>query len=113
MTRKPKQTHYLRAWREAAGLSLRQLADRLTDDAGEPLVSYASLSRIEAGRQPYSQPILEALAEALHCTPADLLARHPLVPRREQRLLALWDQMDERQKAQVLAVVEALARLRG
>lgn len=69
---------YIRAWREKRGLSLRQLAGRLeTTPGGDPLISFASLGRIEKGKQPYSQPILEALAFALNVTPSMLLEMDP------------------------------------
>jgi transcriptional regulator with XRE-family HTH domain len=57
---------YIKEWREKRGLSLRRLADRLEySPGGEPLISHASIGRIEKGQQPYSQPILEAIAAAL------------------------------------------------
>lgn len=66
--------HFIRQWREFRGLSLRQLESRLeSEPGGEPLVTYASLGRIERFLQPYSQPILEALAVALNTTPSALL----------------------------------------
>ncbi len=70
--------HYLREWREFRGLSLRQLESRIeTEPGGDPLVSYVSLGRIERQIQPYSQPILEAVALALGTTPAALLEVDP------------------------------------
>lgn len=69
---------YIKQWRLKRGLSLRKLADRMeTEPGGELLISHASLSRIESGDQPYSQPILEALAAALDCTAADLISVNP------------------------------------
>lgn len=60
------------------GQALRKLADRLeTSPGGDPLVSYASLSRIEQGHQPYSQPIIEAIAAALGVTVPMLLESDP------------------------------------
>lgn len=57
---------YIKEWREKRGLSLRRLAERLEDSpGGDLLISHASIGRIEKGQQPYSQPILEALALAL------------------------------------------------
>jgi transcriptional regulator with XRE-family HTH domain len=68
---------YIRQWREARGLSLRALAGRLEQEPGEELISHASLQRIETGSQPYSQPILEAIANALSVTPTQLLEHDP------------------------------------
>ena len=57
---------YIREWREKRGLSLRRLAERLeSSPGGDLLLSHASISRIETGQQPYSQPILEAISAAL------------------------------------------------
>jgi transcriptional regulator with XRE-family HTH domain len=57
---KPRQRRrtFFREWREYRGLTQEQLAGRLE-------TSVASISRIEKGTQPYTQDVLEALAEAL------------------------------------------------
>ena len=78
MARETFGKHYIRQWREFRGLSLRQLEARLeVEPGGDPLVTYASLGRIERFLQPYSQPILEALAIALSTTPAALIEVDP------------------------------------
>lgn len=57
---------YIKQWREKRGLSLRRLAERLeSSPGGDLLISHTSIGRIEKGKQPYSQPILEAIAGAL------------------------------------------------
>lgn len=68
---------FIKEWREYRGLSLRRLAQRLEIDGPIETFSHASLGRIENGKQPYSQPILEALAVALNCSVVDLLSRDP------------------------------------
>lgn len=64
---------FIREWRKYRGLTLVQLAHRVG-------VSQPTVSRIERGEQPYSQPILEAFAEALGCEPSDLIGRLPGAP---------------------------------
>ena len=59
---------YLLNWRKKKKLSLRQLAARMEYEPGVQLISHAQLQRIEKGEQPYSQPILEAAAQALGIT---------------------------------------------
>jgi transcriptional regulator with XRE-family HTH domain len=59
---------YLRNWRKKKGLSLRKLAARMEYEPGVQLISHVQLGRIEKGEQPYSQPILEAAAQALGIT---------------------------------------------
>ncbi len=36
-----------------------------------------AISQLERGRTSYTQPMLEALGQALHCSPADLIVRTP------------------------------------
>jgi len=69
---------YIKEWRQRRGLSLRRLAERLEQTpGGDLLISHASIGRIEKGQQPYSQPILEAIAEALGVSASMLLEVDP------------------------------------
>ncbi len=54
---------FIRQWREAKLMTLQQLAGRVSKKTGG--MTHASLSLIERGLQPYSQPILEAIADEL------------------------------------------------
>lgn len=88
-------------------MTLRGVAQKITDMRGEPLVSYPSLARIETGDQPYSQPILEALADALDVPIESLLAHDPKSP---DRIWSIWSQMTQAQKRQAVLILEALLR---
>lgn len=69
---------YIREWRKNRGLSLRQLEGRLeVSPGGDPIISHASIGRIEKGLQPYSQPILEAVSAALGVPTYMLLEVNP------------------------------------
>lgn len=105
-TRRLRPT-YIRQWREHKNLSLRRLADRLADETGRPIITYASIGRIEAGQQPYSQEALEAIAEALGTDPASLLMRDPTAP---DPIWTIWDRLKPNQRTQALAILEALAK---
>lgn len=91
ITPRPKKAAYrktfIREWREFRGLTLEQVVERVRASVGG--FTHASLSRIERGLQPYSQPILEALAEALSTEPASLLTRNPTDP---EGIWSVWDQ---------------------
>lgn len=70
----------------------------------------ATISRIERSLQPYSQDLLEALAAALQCEPADLVALSP--PSKDQ--LELWTvirSMPDEQRQQAIRVVKAMAQV--
>ena len=62
--------HFIRAWRKHRGYTLEQLAEMVG-------VTHGALSQLERGDVNYTQPMLEALAEALSCEPADLIMRDP------------------------------------
>jgi transcriptional regulator with XRE-family HTH domain len=78
MERKYGKT-FIREWRKYRGLSLRGLADRLELSGPDETFSHASIGRIENGQQPYSQPVLEAISQALDVEVAHLLSTDPTV----------------------------------
>lgn len=102
---------YIRAWREAGGMDRRPGGYSLDDMVGRldelgVKITGASLSRIERGIQPYSQDILEAIADALGVTAADLIENDPTKP--EAEIIDLTRHMDEREKRQAAAVLRAM-----
>lgn len=70
--------HYLRAWREFRHLTQQQVVDRLDglDDERIPRTA-ATLSRIENGKNPYTERLLLALAEIYAAEPWELIGRDP------------------------------------
>lgn len=98
-----KPRHFIRQWRKKRGLTLEQLAGRLE-------VSTSSISQLETGKQGYSQPMLEAIADALGCQPADLLMRDPS---KEDAMWSIEGQLknvDPDRRNQILAVVETMLK---
>lgn len=93
-----RRRHFIKEWRKHRGLTMDRLADRLD-------ISKATLSRIESGRQPYTQDTLEALADALSCEPADLIMRDPTAA---GAIWSLWDRATPAQRQQIESVVRAL-----
>lgn len=97
--------HYIKEWRRHRKISLRKLADRMESEPGVELISYASLGRIENGIQPYSEPILEALADALDVPAHHLISRKPDT---DAEVVSIFEGLDESQKLQALAVLKAI-----
>ena len=60
---------------------------------------------MERGVRRYNQDILESLAEALNCDPADFLVRNPNDP---TGIWSLWDKALPGDKPRIAAVVEAM-----
>lgn len=89
---------FLKEWRKHRGLTLEQLAEMIESTA-------ASVSRLERSLQPYSQTILENLAEALRCRPADLIAR---APSEADDIAAVLSGMSPPERRRVLAVARVL-----
>lgn len=97
---------FIRAWRKHRGLTLSQLADRLSVEL-EVDISEGQLSRIERGETPYSQDILEAVAAALRCEPADLIMRDPAQP---DGIWSLLDSLKPVERLQAVEIIKALQR---
>ncbi|RVI91800.1 helix-turn-helix domain-containing protein [Sinorhizobium meliloti] len=101
---------YLREWREYRGLSLRRLADRLELDGPDETFSHTSIARIEKGLQPYSQPILEAIAAALDVSVTDLLS---VDPTKEGEVVDLMRLIDDKNRAVAIRMLKALTGTDG
>lgn len=101
---KPKQPQYrktfIRHWREYRGLTLERLADRLG-------TTHASLSRIERGRQPYGQALLEAIAEALQTDTASLLIRNPQDP---DGIWSIWDEAKPAERSMIVDIAKRVIK---
>lgn len=91
--------HFIREWRKHRGLTLEQLAERVG-------LTHGAISQLERGETNYTQPTLEAIAEALDCEPADLIMRRPDSP-----TWSIWDEVrglpedEQRRLAAVIAAV--------
>lgn len=104
-----RQRTYLKQWRKHRGLTQEQVLDRLAafDDENIPRTA-ASLSRIENGKQIYTQRILEALADIYEVEePGWLLSRNPL---KAGELVDLVSRLEERDAEQAYRVIEALIK---
>jgi len=95
-----KARHYIKAWRKHRRLTQEQLAER----AG---VSTGNISHLENGNQNYTQPMLEAIAEALQCEPADLLMRDPTQP---EAIWTIWEKLDQPAKNQAIQILETFRK---
>lgn len=79
MSKRVLGKHYFREWRTYKSLSLAKAVARMEHEpGGEPLISAMSLSRIERGDQPYSEEVVNALAEVYECEPYMLFTVNPL-----------------------------------
>lgn len=107
----PNSRIYLKSWRKHRGLTQDQVVNRLEihEDPAMPKTT-ASLSRLENGKQPYSQRVLEALADIYTCETWELLGRDPT---KGGVVVDMVAHLDERRQAQVAAFLAALDGTNG
>lgn len=98
--RKQFRKTYIREWRQKAGLTLEQLADRIGMKA-------SALSYLERGQSAYTQGTLEALAVELKTDAASLIMRNP---KDADAIWSIWDQASEGERRTISEVVKALKR---
>lgn len=101
MSKKSPPAHFIKAWRNFRNLTQEQLAERLEIDR-------TTVSKIENGKQEYSQHFLEACAHALMCEPADLIMRDPSRP---GAVWSIWDAIPDSEKPRALALLSTFADL--
>lgn len=92
------QKHYLREWREHQNKTLVAVAEHLH-------MTHGTLSRIERGKVPYNQKLLEALADLYMCTPADLIMRDPTDP---DAIWSIWDNAKPGDRKRIVSVARAI-----
>lgn len=98
--RTKRAPHFLRQWREHRHLTQEQLAERLE-------TTKATISRIENGKQPYTQDFLEVCADKLGTDPASLIIRNPLDP---NGMWSLWEKAKPAQRKQIFEVAKTLLK---
>lgn len=98
--RRPTRTRwFLREWRQHRGLTQERLGARLD-------ISKGRISELESGKVRYNQDLLEGLAEALDCTPGDLLSRNPLEPDPSGGLFDAIRRIPLEERERVRAIIE-------
>lgn len=84
--------------------------DRLAIHEDEKLPrSKAQLSKIENGKSPYSQRVIEALAEIYSCEPWELLAKDP---NKEGEVAPLFSRLDDAQRERARAYIAGMVESR-
>jgi transcriptional regulator with XRE-family HTH domain len=97
---------FLRQWRESKSMTLEALAERVGEKIGG--MTHASLSRIERGLQPYSQPILEAIADELTGGDvASLLMRDPSDP---HAMWSIWERAKPGQRKRIVDMAQTIVK---
>ena len=93
---------FLKEWRLYRGFTLDGLAERMG-------TSHANLSRVERGKSPYNQYVLEHLADVLRTDPASLLSREPNAT---EEIWAIWEQASPEQRQMLTEIAKIVTRPR-
>jgi transcriptional regulator with XRE-family HTH domain len=102
MTDEPKhRPSSLRLFRKRAGLTQKQLAILLE-------MSDANISRIEQGRQPYKQDIIEKMADILKVHPSDLVSDPQAEPELVADLRKLLMDASEQSRRRLRTLIQAM-----
>lgn len=90
---------FIKEWRQHRDKTQEQLAELVGNylieqgfkkpNKKKSAYTHASVGRIENGKMPYTQPVLEAIAFALQTTPASLLMRDPT---KGDAMWSIWEQ---------------------
>jgi transcriptional regulator with XRE-family HTH domain len=97
---------FLREWRKHRGLTLEKVAEQVGQRLGRKF-THASLSRIERGLQPYSQGILEALADIYDTSVVALLIQSP---NDSEGIWPIWEQASPSERKAIVEVSRALVK---
>lgn len=89
---------FLKHWREYRNLTQEQLADRVGWSVG-------NVSQLERGLQGYSDEGLALLAEALQCTPGQIL---DVDPTNDDAIWSLWERAKPAQRDALLEVAKGM-----
>jgi transcriptional regulator with XRE-family HTH domain len=92
------QRQYFKEWRKYRGLTQEQLAERIG-------IARSYLTKIERGDRRYDQPFLEAAADALRCSPADLIIRDPTD---SEAIWSIWEGLSPTERIRAAAVLRAM-----
>lgn len=107
------RTTFIRQWRLHRELTQEQLAERVATYLAERGIAkgytHASIGRLENGKMGYTQPVLEAIADALRTDPASLLMRDPTDT---QALWSVWDQAQPAERKLITEQAELVVRNR-
>lgn len=100
---KVKRRTFFKEWRKYRHLTLEQAAERAGMTAG-------NISAMERGAQNYTQPGLEALADAYNCEPGHLLT---VDPTRDDAIWSIWEAAKPGERTMIVNIVKQVVGKTG
>lgn len=96
MAQKRTARHFLREWRKFRGLTLEQAAERVG-------MSHQNLGKIERGKVPYNETLLDILSEVYRADRGSLIMRDPSV---KDGFWSIYDNLPAPERNALVARVE-------
>ena len=104
MTRtKDRPRHYLRQWRKFRGYTLEQVAERIG-------MTHQNLGKIERGKVPYNETLLDILADIYRTDKGSLIMRDPTMP---DAFWSIYDQLTQPQRVRLVETATEVLRRTG
>lgn len=94
---------FLKEWRKYRGMTQEQLAEA----AG---MAVSNVAQLEQGRQGYSDKGLEALADALRCTPGQILM---VDPTRDEAIWSIWETANQGDRQKIVDIARTITGKTG
>lgn len=98
-----RQRTYLKEWRDFRDRKQNEVADLLE-------IAPSTLSRLEAGKTPYDQDILERLALVYGCDPEDLISVNPYHAGEFASVLKALREADTDTRAKAISILEVVLK---
>jgi DNA-binding Xre family transcriptional regulator len=99
----PRRRIFLKEWRKHRGMTQEDLAEA----AG---MSVSNVSQLEQGRQGYSDEGLEKLADALNCTPGQILM---VDPTRDEAIWSIWETASQGDRKKIVDIARTITGKTG
>jgi transcriptional regulator with XRE-family HTH domain len=91
---------FVKEWRKYRGLTQEALADRVG-------MAVSNIAQLEQGRQGYSQTGLEAIADALQCSPGQLLT---VDPTKDDAIWSIWETAKPAERQMIVDIARTLVK---
>jgi len=99
----PGPRHFLRQWRKFRGYTLEGVAERIG-------MSHQNLGKVERGRVPYNETLLDLLADIYRTDRGSLIMRDPTI---KDALWSILDQLAPPERNRLVEKVEQELRKTG
>lgn len=98
-----RQRTYLKEWRDYRGRRQNEVADLLE-------IAPSTLSRLEAGKTPYDQDVLEKLSVIYGCDPEDLISINPNHTAAMTEVVKALRNADDETRKRALSILEVFLK---